>query len=124
MHPWTCGLSRFMNILGCPKGPPPPSHEVTLFFDHRTGCLWINSIAARGCGCSVPYISNVFTITPVISTSIHSSYPLPWTSTDPQFTISEPARNKKIILTTHLMLHNRLLKSRPHHCLLPRLLTP
>lgn len=44
------GLSRLMKIRGCPRGPPPPSQDTTRSLTQRTGCLWISSIAASGCG--------------------------------------------------------------------------
>ena len=50
VHMHTCGLSVLINILGCPRGPPPPSQATTLSCTHLTGCLWMSSIAAYGRG--------------------------------------------------------------------------
>ena len=46
VHMQIWGLSVLMKILGCPNGPPPPSHSTIRLCVHRTGCLWINSMAA------------------------------------------------------------------------------
>jgi len=50
VHQLIFGLSTLMKILGCPRGPPPPSQATTRSFVQRTGCLWIRSIAAYGRG--------------------------------------------------------------------------
>jgi len=52
VHMQIWGLSVLMKILGCPNGPPPPSHSTIRLCVHRTGCLWIKSIAAWGAGCN------------------------------------------------------------------------
>ena len=50
VHQQICGLSTLMKILGCPRGPPPPSHFTVRSWVQRTGCLWMSSIAAYGRG--------------------------------------------------------------------------
>ena len=50
VHQQICGLSTLMKMRGCPRGPPPPSQETMRSFVHRTGCLWMRSIAASGRG--------------------------------------------------------------------------
>lgn len=51
VHQLILGLSKLIKILGCPRGPPPPSHETTRSLVQRTGCLWMSSIAEYGRGC-------------------------------------------------------------------------
>jgi len=50
VHQQICGLSTLMKMRGWPRGPPPPSQETMRSFVHRTGCLWMRSIAASGRG--------------------------------------------------------------------------
>lgn len=54
MHVAISGLSVLIKMRGWPSGPPPPSHDTTLCFVQRTGCLWINSMAAYGRGYKKP----------------------------------------------------------------------
>lgn len=57
-----------MYTLGCPAAPtsPPPSHATMRSCVHRTGSLWISSIAAYGCG-YVPQLATIPTIYPFLS---------------------------------------------------------
>lgn len=50
VHVETSGLSTLIKTLGCPNGPPPPSHSTTRLCVHLMGCLWIRPIAASGRG--------------------------------------------------------------------------
>lgn len=67
------GLSVLMYTRGCPAAPtsPPPSHATTRSCVHRTGSLWISSMAAYGCG----YVSQLAKTIPAISPP---SYPRGW----------------------------------------------
>lgn len=38
-------ITKFMYTLGCPKAPPPPSHDIILLSTSLTGCSAIKSIA-------------------------------------------------------------------------------
>ena len=50
VHQQIWGLSTLMKILGCPRGPPPPSQDTVRSCVQRTGCLWMSSMAAYGRG--------------------------------------------------------------------------
>ena len=92
----TWGLSTLINILGCPNGPPPPSHSTTRLCVHRMGCLWIKPMAASGRGyAESAFVSKIALL---------------------QFTVA--------VTLPYLKLHNRLLESRSRHGLCPRILTP
>lgn len=108
------GLSRLMKTLGWPNGPPPPSHSTVLSWIQRTGCWWMSSIAAAGAGCgalaSRSHNKSHLAHPPIISAnfpcaSVHLFVHL-------------------VLAYAYLQLDNRLLKSRPGHSQLPRLLAP
>lgn len=107
-------------------GPPPPSHATTRSCVHRTGCLWMSSIAAYGRGYRTISVSNMLYI-PHRKLSKKprdkSEQRHPFSSSHIKASIKQNDRDKtglRKAASPYLQLKIRLLKPWSRHGLRPR----